>query len=193
MPACLQAKAAKWNQRWADRIAEKPGSEFKWATYEGKMVNEHLESVLLGMTKNHCAFCDGYELGADIEPTIEHFRPKSSFPLLAYEWSNLFPACRYCQRKNNEFDERLLKPDEPDYDFYRYFYFDDETGALLPNPAADEDTQKRAEITIHLYDLCGSNRRTINQLRLRHCKLFRAGLIKNEEIELYPYRYIYSA
>ncbi|MBP6664787.1 MAG: TIGR02646 family protein [Chitinophagales bacterium] len=191
-PTCLELNAEQWNNDYVERRAENLTCQFSWRTYERKPVNEHLEPVLLEMTKNHCAFCDCYELGADIKPTIEHFDPKTRSPHLAYEWTNLFPACHYCQEKNNAFDEQLLKPDKEDYDFYRYFYFDDATGELEPNPQATPEEQTCAEITIRLYRLNGSERRKIKEKRLTWVKRFRAGLVETDKIDDYPYRYLYS-
>ena len=73
------------------------------------------------MTQRHCAFCDG-PLGIESRETVEHFRPKSKFPELAFAWENLFPCCDVCQsHKGERFDLHLLKPDDDDYHFERYF------------------------------------------------------------------------
>jgi uncharacterized protein (TIGR02646 family) len=193
-PTFLELNAEQWNNDYVRTLAENPRYRFSWRTYEGKPVNKHLEPILLEMTKNHCAFCDCHELGADIKPTVEHFCPKSKskFPHLAYEWTNLFPACHYCQEKLDVFDELLLKPDDEDYDFYRYFYFDDATGKLEPNPQATPKDQTRAQTTIRLYRLNGSERRKIKEKRLTWVKRFRAGLVETDKIDDYPYRYLYS-
>lgn len=191
-PTCLELNAEQWNNDYVQKRAENPTYQFSWRTYEGKPVNKHLEPILLEMTKNHCAFCDSYRLGSRfIKPTIEHFRPKSKFPHLAYEWTNLFPACHYCQEKNDAFDEQLLKPDKEDYDFYRYFYFDDATGKLEPNPQATPEEQTRAQTTIRLYRLNGSEPEDLTH-RLTWVKRFRAGLVETDKIDDYPYRYLYS-
>lgn len=192
IPGFLAANAAQWNTDFVQRRTANPKYQFSWCSYQNKPVNEHLEPILLEMTARHCAFCDGYELGGNIKPTIEHFRPKSRFPSLAYEWANLFPACHYCQEKRDEFDEKLLKPDEDDYAFERYFYFENNTGELIPNPQATPADQERAAKTIELYRLNGSERRTICSLRQRCVKQFRAGLYPPNEITMYPYRYLYQ-
>ncbi len=52
-----------------------------------------------------CAYCEtNYDTNSYTE--IEHYRPKSKndYYWLAYEWSNLFPACRKCNNsKSNKF------------------------------------------------------------------------------------------
>ena len=89
--------------------------------------------------------------------TIEHFRPKSgphARPDLRLKWDNLFACCSGCQNaKRDQWDEALLKPDEPDYSFSRYFSCEFTTGKLVPKRRLPETDRIRAEITIRLYDL----------------------------------------
>ena len=47
------------------------------------------------MTDGHCAYCQtDAESGQFGE--VEHYRPKSKFPLHTYRWENWFYACRAC-------------------------------------------------------------------------------------------------
>ncbi len=62
-----------------------------------------------------CAYCETkYKSTSDT--WIEHYRPKSEYYWLAYEWSNLIPTCTKCNRKKNNYfpliDEtnRVKKP-----------------------------------------------------------------------------------
>jgi uncharacterized protein (TIGR02646 family) len=47
---------------------------------------------------NKCAFCESY-LGHVTSPNIEHYRPKSKFPELAFEWENWLLSCGRCNDK----------------------------------------------------------------------------------------------
>ena len=106
------------------------------------------------LTANHCTFCDFFPLGAQSRQTIEHFKPKSQYPKLAYVWHNLFLCCDVCQTaKQEKYDKRLLKPDVIGYEFHHYFIVNQTTGELKPNPRASIENQKRAKITIEFYDL----------------------------------------
>ncbi len=50
-----------------------------------------------------CAYCETKYL-ATSDTWIEHYRPKSDYYWLAYEWSNLLPTCTKCNRsKSNKF------------------------------------------------------------------------------------------
>lgn len=152
-PDWLAKNWENWGQQWANKLADPTKSrKFEWAIFEKTPVNQRVLPHLRSMTGGHCAFCDGYPISATGE-TVEHFRPKSAFPLLAYQWENLFYACHYCQQKFNEFHELLLKPDELDYEFDPFFIVNFIDGSLEPNPTASPENQFRAAKTIQLYRL----------------------------------------
>ncbi len=136
-----------------------PALRFQWRSFDGVPVNQRILPHLLAMTAGHCAYCDGYPLDVTGRPTIDHFRPKSTFPALVYRWDNLFPACERCQaEKRDRWDEALLRPDEPGYAFERYFLCDVASGRIEPNPAADDRDQARARRTIDLFGLNAGGR-----------------------------------
>ncbi|MEQ1571074.1 MAG: retron system putative HNH endonuclease [Myxococcota bacterium] len=144
-----------WTSRWVERRAANPGARFTWPA----QVNRRLLPTLMAMTSEHCAYCDGWPLDVTGEPTIDHFRPKSEHPDHAYRWANLFPACERCQRaKGSRWEIQLLKPDEPDYTFDRYFRYVYATGRIEPNPQASPEDQQRAARTVALFDLNGGGR-----------------------------------
>lgn len=120
------------------------------------------------MTQQHCAFCDGL-LGLTSRETVEHFRPKKTFPKLAYAWDNLFPCCDLCQSiKLERFDEALLKPDTEDYAFNNYFTVNYHTGKIELSSRSDLDAQAKARITLELYGL-NTKERMIARTREMEC------------------------
>ncbi len=120
---------------------------------------DFLLSDLSLLTQNHCSYCDlsGVRRG-QTSPTIDHFRPKSKFPLLAYTWGNLFLCCTECQKRNANFSELLIKPDEADYKFDNYFIINTITGEIEPNITKSKENQKRAKITIQTFNLNDNER-----------------------------------
>jgi uncharacterized protein (TIGR02646 family) len=135
-----------------------PKHRFEW----GAALREAIRAALLPMTQERCAYCDGDLRPATVQPNIDHFKPKSrpEFHELVCTWGNLFPACTPCnQAKGNRWDERLLKPDDLEYRFDRYFAYAYDTDKLEPNPVASERDQEQAAATIELLGLNGS----------RHC------------------------
>jgi len=64
--------------------------EFKEDIYKHKTVKEPLRNL----QNDKCCFCESKEEIGD----IEHFRPKSHYCWLAYDWENLLFSCPTCNR-----------------------------------------------------------------------------------------------
>ncbi len=153
-PAVLQENYKQWGRAHHRKRTENPSAAFVWRTYRGSRVSELIRDTLNVVAKDHCAFCDGYPLGTFARQTIEHFRPVSQYPRLAYAWANLFICCDRCQAaKRDQFDKLLLKPDALEYEFERYFVMNYRTGEIEVNPGAAERDQQRAQLTITIYAL----------------------------------------
>jgi len=143
-----------------------------------------MRNELFAMTRNHCAFCDG-PVDLESRATVEHFRPKSQFPELAYAWQNLFPCCDKCQaNKRENFDERLLKPDDELYTFSRYFICNYRNGEPEPAPEAEQTDSERVVETIRLYGLNSPFRKTA---RKREWENFRRH--EAPDIDEFHYRF----
>lgn len=152
-PGFLIENYKTWGHEYKAKRDVDPAARFRWKSYLGQSVDTLIKQAF-GILAEHCAFCDSYPLGRSSLTTLEHFRPKSRYPRLAYVWHNLFPCCNRCQNtKRDRFDRKLLKPDVDDYEFERYFLVNYRTGEIGVNPAANDDDQQRAQITIDLYGL----------------------------------------
>lgn len=180
-PDCLQALAPVWIAAFVEARQRQPAATFSWPSRE---CYGEIRRSLVTMSVGHCAFCDGL-IGLTSRETVEHFRPKSVFPALAYDWDNLFPCCDLCQSvKRERFDAALLRPDRQEYRFEDFFVLDYRTGLLRPRPGADDAARYRAEVTIDLY---GLNRPERARERLRTWRHF-----CQEEapcLDDFPYRY----
>jgi uncharacterized protein (TIGR02646 family) len=152
-PECLKNNASAWGKEWEARRRSNPNANFHWHQLNGQVVNQLILPVLKAQTQDHCSFCDNYPVSPPSIETIEHFRPKSQFPLEAYTWTNLYFCCTYCQQKGTAFDDSLLQPDAIEYDFLRYFRWDFTTGLIEVNPKASPEDKRRAAVTIKVYRL----------------------------------------
>lgn len=153
-PVVLAANQSEWTSRYRQSLAENPQHRFQWPVRDKQHLNVLLRPDLEAMTGGRCGYCDAEDLGAHSRSTIDHFRPKATFPELAFDWPNLFPSCDACQaHKLESFDDLLLKPDEPGFAFERYFTFDHATGDVLPNARASEAEQARARVSIRVFGL----------------------------------------
>src|SRR5689334_5340912 len=89
------------------RIAAAPdqnaAAEKAWRTRNAAADTE-VQSVLWAMAGvlRRCMYCEDSEGVA-----IEHFRPRTSFPLKTFDWWNLLLACSYCNsnQKRTQFPQ----------------------------------------------------------------------------------------
>jgi uncharacterized protein (TIGR02646 family) len=188
-PAWLQTLWFKLGIKFQINRLKNPGFKFQWAQVNGMDTAELLRVDLLTMSNHHCCFCDAHPMESMIEDTIEHFKPKSKYPLEAYAWENLFIACPTCQKKKEKFNYKLLKPDAPNYNFNKYFIYNALTGEVEPNPGADWENQERAWETIFLYKLNDYGRpATRKNMRKVWGKALSEGDVQLDEC---PYRFMF--
>lgn len=152
-PTFLRENYKAWGREHKTKRDVNATAAFQWKTHQGQRVNALILQAF-GVLADHCAFCGGFPLGRTARQTLEHFRPVSRHPRLAYVWHNLFVCCDRCQSaKRDRFDKKLLKPDAGDYTFERYFLVNYRTGEIEINPVAADTDQQRAQLTIELYKL----------------------------------------
>jgi uncharacterized protein (TIGR02646 family) len=189
---------ARWEQHgldWETAYKNNPKTAFTWRVGESR--NNEIRDLLLKMTNFHCAYCDNYPMARrNIKPTIDHFYPKIPYFHKAYDWNNLFIACHYCQERNNNFDEKLLKPDDKEYVFEHYFVFDFTDFEIKPNPKKSKENQERAQITIDLFRLNGKpkdeniNKNINENVSLERQRIYIRHKTDNEFDDL-PYRFMF--
>lgn len=181
-PAFLRENSEKWGGDWERRRSENSGAQFHWHVVAKTPVNQLLLPLLKEQTQDHCSFCDSFPVSPPSIDTIEHFRPKSTFPREAYHWENLYFCCMFCQQKGELFDEGLIRPDAHDFDFDDFFRWDFTKGTIEVNELAPAANQQRARVTISIYRLNEGHpkfRRLAARARERG---------KDEPLDDFPYR-----
>jgi len=164
MTTCQRWEAPSLLRRYESEVAEKyaknrqanPNFRFQWPQREGTSLGAIARQALHEMTAGRCSYCDAYPFQHVGPECIDHFRPKSrvEFYPLVCQWENLFLSCAACNHaKQDDWEATLLRPDEPDFDFARYFLYQSDSGELHPNPAAPATDQLRAADTIRIFDL----------------------------------------
>lgn len=181
----------KWSRLFAEKLAKGASDISPWAKHEKEYTNRKLIPILKEMTKNHCSFCDAYPLSTDGE-SIEHFKPKTKYPLLSHIWENLFYACFKCQEyKHDKFDDLLLKPDDTNYTFEDYFMLDrqGENIFIIPLPANSEEQKLRASKTIEYYGLNRYDRPHVRWKELVKWEKYKSD--SDFDINDFRYRYLF--
>ena len=160
-----------------------------------------IRNTLISLSKKHCMLCDGYPIGANSRKTIEHYFPKKQYPCFAFLWENLFHCCDTCQAAANRLKmfEYTLKPDNEDYLFGKYFYYDMNSGKLIvyENLKIDvPDEYAKANLFLKRYDINNEERVESRQNAFSDIMNF----LKNSDAPMeiretrddFAYRYVYD-
>ena len=101
-----------------------------------------------------CGYCESTCRGQ-----VDHFRPKSTFPELVYEWSNWIFACSDCnQAKGDKWPEEGYVDPCAASESCRpgnHFTFDTETGEIIPLDDLDQSRREKAMTMIDDLNLNG--------------------------------------
>ena len=169
------------------------GNSFKfvWPEINNQALNRLLLPILRDISSKHCYYCDAYPTGSYKEE-IDHFKPKSN-PLF-YEdvcrWENLYLTCGHCNsHKKEQFDEKLLRPDDLDYNFDDYFEHNSTNGFIDIKPDITKDKQNRAEVT---RKILGFNEGDKPDDRIRFFRLWHTDPDREEYFEAYNFRFIFD-
>jgi len=166
-PRELVEKQAAGTGRWKHNREDGRGED--WCPGS---LRASLREAVHRLTHGKCAFCERIiEIRYELE--IEHYLPKSKYADLVLEWSNLFPACRYCNEAKGEVDHggALLKADSEDPEMF--FRMNPANGDLEPHPRLTRDEARRAVRSI---EICRLNRGSLREARLMVYRLFHYGL-----------------
>ena len=178
-PGRVAGYAGQFTQGWIDYFENSVGgrpSDFFWAEFR---------STLGSRITNICWYCERQcsadSQAGDSAPTVDHFRPLSRFPALAYVWSNWVFSCRRCnsdENKGNGWPETgyvdpcaAVVAERPE----RYFDYDAKTGEIIPKGGLAGDARLKAVRTIN--DL-GLNKLDVQHYRFYHTQRFIKDLRK---------------
>ena len=106
--------------------------------------------------------------------TVDHFKPLSRFPELAYEWTNWIFSCSRCNGENKQGkwpDWGYVDPCEPEPAERpeQYFDYDAATGELVPKSGLPAEAHNRGLQTI---DDLGLNKLDVRFYRLDRTRRF---------------------
>jgi len=164
-PAEVAVRAKQFTRGWVNyfvnRVGHRPTDSY-WQEFRASLGER---------TDNICWYCERKcfaDSGAnDQSPTVDHFRPISRFPHLAYEWSNWVFSCSRCNNveKGDKWPvEGFVDPCASIFQEHpeQYFTYDWLTGEVLPREGLSENAWRRARDTISALNL---NRQDLLDLR----------------------------
>jgi len=157
----------------AGNIAQKPVHP---SADKKKYAHKQVKTYLQRMFGQKCAYCESLVTAVAYQH-VEHFRPQSIYPYLAYEWYNLLLACEVCNsgHKGNQFP--LMDASQPEENRSNPCARDGNDANALVNPCFDNpedffdfddewllcrNNNLRAQYT---RDVCGLNRDDLRDAR----------------------------
>ena len=171
-PSGVQVYARQFTQGWVeyfrDRVGERP-NDSHWRKFR---------ELLGSRSGSTCWYCEQSCLremdDGGKAPTVDHFKPLSRFPALAYQWSNWIFSCRRCNGENKQDKwpaSGYVDPTAADVHERpeRYFDYDAETGEIIPMPGLPSEARERALRTI---DDLGLNKVDVRFYRLDWTRRF---------------------
>ncbi|MFZ3131686.1 MAG: hypothetical protein WA125_11440 [Desulfosporosinus sp.] len=133
-PESLKKNAKKWTD---ELLAEVP----KYRTFNDipqKFVNSYrqddVKQALGGMYEGLCCYCES-PIGVQVFERIEHLMPKSKFPHLCFQWSNLNYSCEVCNStkyKGDKWDYQNPIFDPTFDEIQNYLEVDVDTASITP-------------------------------------------------------------
>ena len=170
-PSNIQEYANRYTQEWIDhsqnRAEKRPESH--WGDFR---------NLLAECSRNVCWYCERL-CQRDVEdigksPTVDHFRPLSLFPKLAYEWTNWIFSCHRCNVDNKDDawpPSGYVDPSTADEQERpeQYFDYDSDTGMITPRAGLSAEARTRAMRTI---DDLGLNKIDVRSYRLDWTRRF---------------------
>lgn len=134
-------------------------------------------------SNNICWYCE-QQCAAAVDAggraaTVDHFRPISKFPQLAYAWSNWVFSCYRCNSENKQDswpETGYVDPcaaavaERPE----QYFDYEADTGAIIPRNDISDLARRKARHTI---DDLGLNKLDLRFYRLDWTRRFREDLL----------------
>ena len=105
---CL--RRANWHQEKAMYDAgHGPDPGQKPGALHSRYAHTQVKAALEAMFGTKCAYCEG-EIHATGYAHVEHYRPQSIYPLLAYDWHNLLQGCGRCNGIGGKGDKFPVLP-----------------------------------------------------------------------------------
>ena len=168
-PKILIEKANLWKQDYlkaCENYKQDNSKKGEKEKAEKKYNHKEVKDSLKKMFNHKCAFCESHITHIDYGQ-IEHFKPKSKYPELCFDWHNLLMSCTICNSKafkGDKFPLRnengpLINPvEEQPNNFFKFEYdIDSRTFLVIPK-------NKRALTSIKIL---GLNRDELILLRTR--------------------------
>jgi len=123
-PESLKRNKEEWTKELLKQIAIKNGKlSYVDKKYKDLYKQDDVKKALSVMYRDLCCYCEGNIPLTGYEE-IEHYKPKSKYPELCFEWTNLHQICQKCNKNKNDkwnCDYPIFSPTDDKIEEHLYF------------------------------------------------------------------------
>lgn len=114
-------KLLEKDKEWKDSFKLNPNLKPNWEEFSKTVVKRETIDMLEQMYKGCCCYCES-KIKSTSYPEIEHFKPKSKYKELCFEYNNLHYSCKRCNiSKGSYYNEDMISPsDKNPEDYIKY-------------------------------------------------------------------------
>jgi len=193
-PDILRQNGQKWTQALCDarhryyqtlqayEQEQRPAKPEYPKAQKSRYAHEQIKSQLEAMCGVKCAYCESPVTAVSYQH-VEHFRPQSIYPRLAYHWDNLLLACERCNSGWKKAKFPLMDGNQPQENRDAPCVRDDSDDNALINPCQD-DPAEFFDFDDEWLVCRGNNFRAIQTRDV--CGLNRDDLRRERKKALYP-------
>ena len=147
-----------WVQYFKQRIGGPPNQHNYWTVFAHDL-HQRFQSK--------CGYCERqFQTVGELQPSVDHFRPLSRCPILAYEWDNWVSSCQRCNfTKADKWPQKgYVDPCAQDLSERpeEYFGYVPLTGEIVARASLNLQARRKAETMIDDLEL--------NETRLRESR-----------------------
>lgn len=106
------------DKEWKEQLIINQDLNHNWDKFSKTVLKKETLKQLKGMYGGCCCYCEG-KPGSVSYAEIEHFRPKSNFKELCFDYSNLHYSCKRCNlAKGAKFNGKMFDTSEDNPENY---------------------------------------------------------------------------
>ena len=104
------SKLSEKDKEWRNSLKLNPKLKPNWKEFSKTIVKKETITSLEDMYKGCCCYCES-KIKCTSYPEIEHFKPKSEYPELCFDYNNLHYSCKRCNlAKGSFYNEEMINP-----------------------------------------------------------------------------------
>lgn len=111
-------KLIEKDKAWKEKLKIDSNLKLDWEAFSKTSLKKEIILNLEDMYKGCCSYCES-KINITSYPEIEHFKPKSLYPELCFDYSNLHYSCKRCNlAKGSNYNSDMINPSDDNPEEY---------------------------------------------------------------------------